>query len=232
MIHFIFTRSRPNLLAAGAFLVALTTVSCSTIKKVGSSIPLPGLPDVTTLKRVLPGSDDRVNDADPNVPFDPRGTLRPGHTLRLLVNESLRSARSLWKGLAMVELDGSIDLGKSGKPKVGGKTPHQAARIIESAFRVGGRTSSPVSVHILSVENIAVIALDGDLAAGPQPLPMFDGISVQEAIRLAGGRPANSSARGIYITRDGKKRYFRSAADADSQWKLNPGDIITLSADI
>lgn len=228
----LFIHFRPCVFALGAILAGLAGASCNTLKKVGSSIPLPGLPDVTKLKRILPGTDDRVNDADPNVPFDPRGTLSPGHTLRLQVNESLRSAKSLWKGLVMIEQDGSVDLGKTGKAKIAGKTPHQAARAIESAFRVGGRTSLPVSVHILSVENIALIALDGDLAAGPQPLPMFDNVTVQEAIRLAGERSPNSTARGIYITRDGKKRYFRSAADADTQWKLNPGDIITLSADI
>jgi len=231
MHHSISPHLRLRFFASGLLALTFLTASCSTMKKVGSSIPLPGLPDMTKIKRILPGSDDRVNDADPTVPFDPRGTLRPGHTLRLQVNESLRSARSLWKGLVMVQLDGTVDLGKTGSAKIGGKTPHQAARAIESAFRVGGRTSSPVSVHILSVENIALIALDGDLAAGPQPLPMFDGITVQEAIRLAGGRSPNSAARGIYITREGKKRYFRSAAAADTQWRLAPGDIITLSAD-
>ncbi len=215
-----------------ALLLTLSALSCSTMKKVGSAIPLPSAPDVTTIKRLLPGSEDRVNDADPNIPFDPRGTLRPGHTLRLQVNESLRSARSLWKGLVMVQLDGSVDLGKVGSPKVAGKTPYHAARAIESAFRISGRTSSPLSVHLISVENTPLIALDGELAAGPQPLRMFDGITVQEAIRLAGGRSSQSTARGIYITREGKKRFFRSAAAADSQWQLAPGDIITLSADI
>jgi len=226
-------RRRQRLFGAfAALLLTLSALSCSTMKKVGSAIPLPSAPDVTKIKRLLPGSEDRVNDADPNIPFDPRSTLRPGHTLRLQVNESLRSARSLWKGLVMVQLDGSVDLGKVGSPKVAGKTPYHAARAIESAFRISGRTSSPLSVHLISVENTPLIALDGELAAGPQPLRMFDGITVQEAIRLAGGRSPQSTARGIYITREGKKRFFRSAAAADSQWQLAPGDIITLSADI
>ncbi len=235
MMHVNSTSIQRHLAAFLALFVSLSFSSCATVKKLGSAIPMPGLPslpDVTTLKRVLPGSEDRVNDADPNIAFDPRGNLRPGHTLRLQVNESLRSARSLWKGLVMVELDGTVDLGKTGKAEVGGKSAHQAALAIESAFRVGGFTSSPVSVHIVSVENVSIIALNGDLAAGPQPLPMYDGITVQEAIRLAGGRSPKSEARGIYLTREGKRRFFRSAASADTQWRIAPGDIITLSSEL
>ena len=77
-----------------------------------------------------------------------------------------------------------------------------------------------------------MISVDGDLAAGPQPLPLYDGISVADAVRLAGGRKPASSARGLYITREGQKRYFRSIPAADDVWRLNAGDIITLSADL
>ncbi len=206
---------------------------CGTIKKVTNSIPLPALPDVTKIKRILPGSGaDKVNDQDPDVPFDPRGTLRPGHTLRLDVHEGLRSSKQVWKGLVMVGLDGNAQIGKTGAANVRGKTLPEAARAIESVFRVAGRTSMPLAVHIVSVENTPLIALEGDLAAGPQPLPLFDGLGVREAVRLAGGRPAASTTRGVYITRQGKKRYFRSEAAADSEWRLAPGDIITLSSDL
>ncbi len=218
-----------------AALLVLGFSGCDTIKKYTPKIPLPSLPslpDMTQVKRILPGSADKVDSSDPDIAFDPRGTLRPGHTLRLQVNEGLRSAKSLWKGLTVVELDGTAKIGKVGTAKLRGLTLPQAAQAIGAVFRVGGRTSSPVAVHILSVENTAVISVEGDLAAGPQPLPLFDGITVAEAVRLAGGRKANSTARGLYITREGQKRYFRSVSAADEQWRLAAGDIISLSADL
>jgi protein involved in polysaccharide export with SLBB domain len=215
-----------------AAIVILGFSGCDTLKKYTPSIPLPRLPDMTQVKRILPGSADKVDSNDPDIAFDPRGTLRPGHTLRLQVHEGLRSAKSLWKGLTVIELDGTARIGKIGTVKLRGLTLPEAAQAIGAVFRVGGRTSSPVAVHIVSVENIAVIALDGDLALGPQPLPLYDNVTVSDAVRLAGGRKANSSARGLYITREGQKRYFRSIQAADDQWRLNAGDIITLSADL
>lgn len=227
------TAHRFSLLTAA--LLVFSFSGCDTIKKYTPKIPLPSLPslpDMTQVKRILPGSADKVDSSDPDIAFDPRGTLRPGHTLRLQVNEGLRSAKSLWKGLTVVELDGTAQIGKVGTAKLRGLTLPQAAQAIGAVFRVGGRTSSPVAVHILSVENTAVISVEGDLAAGPQPLPLFDGVTVTEAVRLAGGRKANSTARGLYITREGQKRYFRSVSAADEQWRLAAGDIITLSSDL
>ncbi len=222
----------PSRLLFAAALAALLT-QCDSIKKVTSSIPLPALPDMTRVKRMLPGSGaDKVNSQDPDVAFDPRGKLRAGHTLRLEVHESLRSAKQVWKGLVMVQLDGNGQIGKIGSVKLRDKTLPEAARAIESTFRVAGHTSMPLAVHILSVENTPLIAVEGDLAAGPQPMPLYDGLTYREALRLAGGRPASSTARGVYITREGRKRYFRSIESADNEWKPAAGDIITLSADL
>jgi len=225
-----------SLLTAG--LLALGFSGCDTLKKYTSSLPLPSLPslpslpDMTQVKRMLPGSGDKLDSNDPDIAFDPRGTLRPGHTLRLQVHEGLRSAKSLWKGLTVIELDGTAKIGKIGTANLRGLKLPEAAQAIGAVFRVGGRTSSPVAVHIVSVENTAVLSVEGDLAAGPQPLPLYDGISVADAVRLAGGRKPNSNARGLYITREGQKRYFRSIPAADDVWRLDAGDIITLSADL
>lgn len=221
----------PSRLLLLALLPLLT--HCGTVKRVTSAIPLPALPDITKVKRMLPGLDaDKVNAEDPDIDFDPRGALRPGHTLRLQVHESLRSAKQVWKGLVMVDLSGNAQIGKIGAAQVRGKTLPEAARAIESVFRVSGRTSMPLAVHILSVENTPLIAVEGDLAAGPQPLPLFDGLTYREAARLAGGRPAKSTARGVYVTREGKKRFFRSIEAADAEWRPAAGDILTLSPDL
>lgn len=210
----------------------LTLPSCGTLKSITSSIPLPGLPDITTIKRVLPGSEDRVNDQDPNLPFDPRSALQSGHTLRLKVHEGLRSARSLWNGLALIDADGNASIGKAGTVRLRGKTLPEAANAISGLFNVSGHTSSPVIVHIVSVENVPVILVNGDMAAGSQPLPVFDGLTIKEAVRLSGGRRPGSSARSLYLIREGQRRYFRNIEAADSQWRLQAGDIISLSDEL
>lgn len=217
-----------SLLAIG---LALSLCACDTIKKYTPSIPLPSLPDLTQVARILPGSADKVDGQDPDIDFDPRGTLRPGHTLRLEIHEGLRSAKSLWKGLTVVELDGTAKIGKIGSAKLRGLTLPEAAASIGAVFRVAGMTSSPVAVHIVSVENLAVIAVEGDLTSGPKPLPLYDNITVADAIQLAGGRKPNSTSKSLYITRSGQKRYFRSLDAANNDWRLAAGDIINLSAD-
>lgn len=213
-----------------AIALALALSACDTIKKYTPSIALPALPDLTQVTRILPGSADKVDNQDPDIAFEPRSTLRPGHTLRLEIHEGLRSAKSLWKGLTVIELDGTAKIGKIGSAKLRGLTLPEAAASIGAVFRVAGMTSSPVAVHILSVENIAVIAVEGDLVSGPQPLPLYDSITVADAVRLAGGRKPSSNANGLYITREGQKRYFRSITAAN-EWRLAAGDIIHLSAD-
>jgi protein involved in polysaccharide export with SLBB domain len=221
----------PRFASALVIGLALSLCACDTLKKYTPSIPLPSLPDLTKVARILPGSADKVDSQDPDIDFDPRGTLRPGHTLRLQIHEGLRSAKSLWKGITVIELDGNANIGKIGSAKLRGLTLPEAATSIGAVLRVAGMTSSPVAVHILSVENVPVIAVEGDLAAGPQPLPLYDGITAADAVRLAGGRKSGSSARGVYITREGQKRYFRSIEAATNDWRLAAGDIISLSAD-
>jgi len=211
------------------FSLALVT-SCSTLRGVASKVPLPPLPDVTAVKRLMPGSIDKVSDQDPDISFDPRGTLTHGHTLRLHVSDGLRSARTLWKGIAMVEQDGTLSLGKKVTTRVGGRTLSQASAAIASAFRLSGRTSSPVIVQVISVENQPLVAIEGDTAAGTQYIPRYDQITFRDAVRLAGGRAPGSTARSLYLTRNGLRRYLRSIEEADQQWQLEPGDIITLSS--
>jgi hypothetical protein len=51
-------------------------------------------------------------------------------------------------------------------------------------------------------------------------------------VTVAGGRKLKSTARGVYLSRDGARRYFMSIEHADEDWNLRAGDLITLSPDI
>ncbi|HYF34871.1 MAG TPA: hypothetical protein VD994_06220, partial [Prosthecobacter sp.] len=81
-----------NPLSKTALLLPLAAVlfaSCATIKRITPDrIPLPPLPKFSQLKKItriipgLPGSDKAAED-DPTMPFNARGTLGYGHTIRI-----------------------------------------------------------------------------------------------------------------------------------------------------
>lgn len=212
-----------------ALMVSIGLCACDTLKKVTPS--LPKLPDLTSVKRLLPGHLDQVDAQDPNIAFDPRAPLQPGHTLRLLVREDLRSARELWSGISVIQQDGTLDLGKGGTPKIGGLTLDRAVTVIGSSFRVAGRTSSPVLVHVISVENQPLLAVAGDLAAGHTVyLPFSDELTPSQAVAYAGGRRAGSTSRALYLATPKDERYYRDLRAADLSAKLQAGAILELAA--
>ncbi len=214
--------------------------ACSMIQMVDPDfkIPLPhlpkiGLPDRNTLARVVPGmkEKDRVDAADPEVPFNARGTLTTGHTLRVEVYEGTRSPDCIYRDISMVGSDGLLPLGEAGSARVAGLKLPQAAEAISTTFRLAGRNTRPITVHIISVENTSVILINGDVRE-PEFIPVYDGLGVGQAVNAAGGRKAGSTARGVYIAREGQRHFFTSLENAHARWTPQAGDIITLSPDI
>lgn len=196
-------------------------------------IPLPSLPDRNTVARLVPGmaETDKVDAEDPDVPFNSRGTLGFGHTIRLEVYEGTRSPDRIYRGIAMVNTEGLLPLGKVGTARVGGLHLPQAADAIATVFRLAGRNTREITVQIISVENTSVISLTGDVLE-PEFIPVFDKMTVKQAVTVAGGRKAGSTSRGIYISRQGQRHFFTSLEAASHNWKPQAGDIITLSPDI
>lgn len=214
--------------------------SCSMIKMIDPDfkIPLPklpkiSLPDRNTLARVVPGMEekDRVNAADPQVPFNARGTLITGHTLRVEVFEGARSPDRIYRDISMVGSDGLLPLGAAGSARVGGLNLPKAAEAIATMFRLAGRNTRPITVHIISVENTPVISINGDVRE-PEFIPVYDGLGVGQAVSAVGGRKAGSTMRGVYIAREGQRHFFTSLEAAHARWTPQAGDIITLSPDI
>lgn len=218
-----------------AVIAGLCLPGCSTVKNVVSSIPLPDLkmPSMRDVAKLIPGmpESDQVDENDPEIPFNSRNPLQTGHTLRIEVYEGSRDPSRVFRGLAMVDDSGNILLGEAGYAKVGGKHLPQAVDAISALFRVRAYTSRPVTVHIFSVENTPVIGINGDVQA-PEYLPAFEDITVKQAVVVTGGRRLKSNARGVYIAREGQRRFFTSLDQADEDWRLRAGDVITLSPDI
>ncbi|MBE7496054.1 MAG: hypothetical protein HS117_14010 [Verrucomicrobiaceae bacterium] len=207
--------------------------ACGTVKNVASHIPVPRLPKMSDVAKLIPGmpDSDRVDASDPEVPFNSRQPLSTGHTLRLEVYEGTRSPSRVYRGITMVNEEGLVDLGEVGSARVAGKQLPQAMDAIGAAFRVAGRTTRPVTVHLISVENTPLIGVQGDVQA-PEYIPAFEDVTVKQAVTVSGGRRLGSTARGVYISRDGARRFFTSMEWADEQWSLRAGDIIILSPDI
>lgn len=208
----------------------LGLASCETVKRLTPDIhvPMPSMPDMT---KVLPFQGDKASADDPEVPFSTRTPLGYGHTLRLEVYEGSRNVKELHKGLVMVDRDGVMSFGKLGSAKVGGRNLDEAARMIASVFRVAGRAAAQITVHIVSVENVNLVRVEGDVRS-PQYLPMWDGMKWRDVVNYAGGRSTGSAGRAVYVTREGLKRFQSTIEVADDQLPPRAGDILTLSADL
>jgi hypothetical protein len=213
-------------------------ISCQAVKNVASHIPIPSmpkmkLPRIKDVAKLIPGmpDSDEVDAEDPLVPFNARNPLAVGHTLRLEVYEGSRDPSRVFRGLAVVAADGTVALGSSGTARVGGKHLPLAVEAIAGVFRVAGQTSRPVTVHLISVENTPVVGINGDVIA-PEYIPAWEDMTVKQAITVSGGRKLKSSAHGVYVIRQGAKRFFTTIESAEEDWSLRAGDIISLSPDI
>ena len=215
-------------------ILSLATVllsSCGMIRKI--SMPKLPLPSMNTIAAIIPGmaEKDKASGEDPDVPFNSRGTLGYGHTLRFEVYEGARDASRIYRGIVMVDAQGLLALEETGSARVGGLKLPQAAEAIATAFRLAGRNARPVTVHIVSVENTPVLSINGDVKEA-EFIPAFENMGVQHAVSLVGGRKPGSTSRGVYIARDGKRNFFTSIQSAESRWQPRAGDVITLSPDI
>lgn len=224
-------------------IISLVLCSCGMIKSIlPDSLPklpklpkigMPSLPSRNTVAKLVPGmaERDKVNAEDPDVPFTSRGTLGFGHTVRLEVYEGTRSPDRIYRGIEMINTEGLLPLGKVGTARVGGLRLPQAAEAIATVFRLAGRNTREITVQIISVENTPVISLNGDVHEA-EFIPVFNDMSVKQAVTVTGGRKPGSTARGFYISRQGQRHFFTSLEAADRNWKPQAGDIITLSPDI
>ena len=210
-------RITPHFLFAG--LLLLTTSGCTTVKKTLTVIPGMG------------PSGDAVSAQDPLMPFDYKGTLGYGHTLRLAVYDGAIEPSRLFNGLVMIDRQGIADFGKYGSARLGGHTIPEAQRLVESVFRRNGSAVGRVHVHVISIENTPLVTVEGDVAT-PVVMPLYKGLSLHEAVAQAGGRRAGSQAQAVYVTQKGVRRFYQSEAAADYGSPLGAGDIITLSPDL
>jgi protein involved in polysaccharide export with SLBB domain len=212
-----------------SFSLLLLLASCSFLKRTVNVIPVPSL---SGMKKMIPkiSADDSVGGDDPFQQFSPSRTLGYGDTLRIRVCEGVREAREVYEGLVMVERDGSVTFEDLGQARFGGRSLMEARSMTESVMRAAGHTASRLHVHLISVENVPLITVDGNVGrAGVYPYR--EGARVSDVVAMAGGRGSASYSRAVYVTHRGQRRFFTSAAAADA-YGLEAGDIIALSMDL
>lgn len=218
--------------ALAAFSLALC--SCDTVRNAIPDLHMPAMlrmPDLSGVKQLLPGADDSVSADDPVVAFTSTSKLARGHTLRLRIYEGAMTAREIFHGLAMVDDQGVAQIGDIGSAKIGGRPLPEAEKMIQSVCRISGRASLQIHVHIVSVENVPLLAVNGD-ARTPLYLPVQDTLLFSAAVNQSGGRKASSQGRAVYLTRDGVRKFFGHIGALDEWGEPKAGDIITLSADL
>ena len=213
-------------------LAGLLLSACALIPD-ASNIRLPKLPSLPNVGEML-GSwpdQDQASDEDPTMPFNSRGTLGYGQTMRVDIYQGTRSSDRIYRTVAMIDERGVIDLDDFGSVKVGGLKLPQARRAIEAVFNLKATSARAITVHIISVENVGLVQVTGDVLED-EYVPVFEGMRVSNAVTVAGGRKLNSSAQTVYLTRQGERRFFRNMVQANSDWTPKAGDIVTLSPDI
>lgn len=224
-------RHLPSLALVAAGLAALTAASCSSVKKTLDAIPTPSL---SGIKKVIPGmgpSGDSVSSDDPVVPFNSKGTLGYGHTLRLVVYDGVVEPKKLYSGLVMIDQHGVADFGKFGSAKLGGHNITEARRMIESVFVRRGKAASRTNVHFVSVENVPLVTIEGDVV-NPMTTPIWTKMTLRDLVNAAGGRTPGSPAKAVYVIQNGQRRFYPSVENASYGSPLRAGDIITLSPDL
>ena len=212
--------------SASAALLMLS--SCGTMKRVVDAIPVPSMPKISLPKlssvtKIIPGMGGESKADDPVMPFNSKGSLGYGHTLELLVYDSGREPDKLFEGKAMVD--------ELGSAKVGGRSLPEARAAIGSIFRSAGRVAAHVHVHIIAVEGVELIAVEGDVKSS-LVTPLWENMTVADAITMAGGRKPGSVARSVYVTHEGARKFYTTEDRANHDVELRAGDIVSPSPDL
>lgn len=135
-------------------------------------------------------------------------------------------------GTYRVAQDGTIDFPFLGRLRVAGQEPYEVADIVEGRLRDEGYLVNPqVSVFVQEYNSKRISVLGA--VRTPGSFPMQSGLTVVQAIGLAGGFTALANRDGTSVTRhvDGQARRFSVPVDAitsgrESDFPVQAQDII------
>lgn len=212
-------RTTPLLLSAlSAIGIAALLSSCGTLKKLPSvSINVPFI-----------GDDSASPGNDPFIPYDIRQKLTPGHTLDVDIYTGQRSPDRIFSGNVLIDPEGNGDFGKIGKTRLAGLDATQAVRAISSLFNAQ-RGDKILNVQLKNIEDLPLLTINGSVKQ-PAVVRWFDTASPINILPYVGGRIGDGSA--VYITREGRRRFYPNLQAAASSGTLMAGDIVTYTSDL
>jgi polysaccharide export outer membrane protein len=135
-------------------------------------------------------------------------------------------------GQYRVAQDGTIDFPLIGRVEVRGRQPYEVADAIEVRLREGGYLVNPqVSIFVQQYNSKRISVLGA--VESPGSFEMRSGLTVIQAIGLAGGFTALANRDGTTVTRrvEGRLRRFSVPVDAimrgeEEDFLLQPQDIV------
>lgn len=163
---------------------------------------------------------------DPVVPFAVNRPLAPGHTLKLAVYRNLLSRAREFDGSVVVDSRGLVRFKDAGEVRVGGRSPLEASRAIESAFRRLS-SDSTITVQLISIEEVPLVTVTGAVRS-PAVIQWFDHLTAESALPYVRGRTGGADAHAVHVTRSGARRFHATATAV----ALEPGDVVNFSRDL
>ena len=163
----------------------------------------------------------------------PPFVLEPGDSL--LVQATDLEANVRFPGDQPILQDGSIDLGKYGRPVVMGLTVPQAEAAVQQAVNAKEKEPVPVSVRLIGRQSKVFYVLGEVNAPGAYPLAGRE--TVLDGILVGGGLTRAANEQGILVSRpsqpDGGRivlpvcyNNITQLGDTSSNYQLQPGDRI------
>jgi len=123
----------------------------------------------------------------------------------------------------VVDGGGSVQLPLIGSVKAVGLTVAEFQQQVTSKFSDGYLVNPNVEVDVVSYRPFYII---GEIR-GPGQYPYVNGMSILNAVALAGGFTDRADKSEVYIRRNGSAKEIEYPADETT--KVNPGDIVRIS---
>jgi protein involved in polysaccharide export with SLBB domain len=156
----------------------------------------------------------------------PDTTLGPGDTFEI----SVYGEKEL-SGKHQVADDGQINFPLVGLIVVSGKGPNEAARAIEEALRTKGVLRNPsVSLYVIDYASKRISVFGA--VAHPGSFPITAGMTVVQAISLAGGLTPLAAANETIVTRRGGEKLQRFKIEVGEVAEGNRDDFSLQAGDI
>ena len=183
---------------------------------------------ILTIAMVLFGAAFKGADAAPaptQTPTPPASTIAADSTYKLGSGDKLRITvfgEDDLGGQYEVDGGGVVRLPLIGQVQAGGLTVLQFEDQVRSKLADGYLKSPRVSVEVTNYRPFYILGEVGK----PGEYPYVNGMTVLNAIALAGGYTNRANVRSVYVQRNGAKE---QALPADATTRISPGDIIRVA---